>query len=75
MLSVGSASENAIVIPQPEVSGHQLDIFFSQGLLWVENKNGNSCTQLNGVPLHGTRSVQPGTCITVGSASLNLMKA
>jgi len=75
ILSVGSACENAIVIPQPEVSKHQLDIFFSQGHLWVEDKGVLSCAQINGVPLNGTKSLQPGSCITVGSASLNLMCA
>jgi len=78
ILSVGSASENAIVIPQPEILEHQFDIFFSQGHLWIEDKStatdkaSASHPQLNGVPLNGTRSVQPGTCITVGNARLSL---
>ena len=75
VLKVGSACTNAIVIPQPEVLEHQLDLFFSQGYLWVEGHGTTSCVQLNGTPLSGTHSVQPGACITVGKARLNLVHA
>ena len=79
LLSVGSESKNAIVIPKPDILGHQLDIFYSQGHLWIEDKSGTSgkasaiCAQLNGVPLNGTRSVQPGACITLGDTRLSLV--
>ena len=72
-LSVGSACENAIVIPQPEVQSHELDIFYSQGYLWVEERGTGSCTLLNGTPLRGTRNIQPGARITMGNTCLSLV--
>ncbi|MCL1891424.1 MAG: hypothetical protein FWG00_05375 [Coriobacteriia bacterium] len=73
LLSVGSAQDNAIVIPQPQVSAHQLDIFFSQGYLWAEEKGATSLVQLDGVPLDGMRSLQPGACLELCGARLNLV--
>ena len=75
LLSVGSARGNAIVIPQEDVSEHQLDIFFSQGRLWAEDKNAASSVYLNGIPLNGTRSIQPGARITMGNTCLHVTPA
>ena len=79
MLSVGGESKNAIVIPQAEILGHQFDIFYSQGHLWVEDKSSavgiasTTRAQINGVPLNGTRSIQPGARITLGDTCLSLV--
>ena len=75
LLRVGSACENTIVIPELGISEHQLDIFFSQGLLWAEDKGSISCVELNGMPLESPRSMQLGACLSVGTARLNLISA
>jgi len=69
--SVGSARENTIVIPQPEMPDRQLDIFFSRGRLWAEEIGPARLVQLNGIPLEGTRCIQPGACIELCGARLS----
>ena len=74
-ISVGSARENAIVIPFPEMCAHQLDIFFSQGHLWAEEKETRPLFQLNGVPFNGTRNLRPGAVLEACNARLTVVSA
>jgi hypothetical protein len=73
LLTVGSASANNIVIPSAAVAQHQLDIFYSQERIWIEEK-GLSCeTDIDGIPLLGTRSIKPGAQLQVGDAVITLV--
>lgn len=72
LLTVGRAANNAIVIPQDQVAGHHLDIFYSQGMLWAECK-GNQRTLVDGVPLTGTRNIRKGCKLIVGDAVITVV--
>jgi UDP-3-O-acyl-N-acetylglucosamine deacetylase len=74
-LSIGSAAENAIVIPQEQVASHQLDIFYAQGHLWAEGVDTTSQATVGDIPLCGTVRIQPGTEINVGDAKITFLEA
>jgi pSer/pThr/pTyr-binding forkhead associated (FHA) protein len=74
LLSVGRAAHNTIIMPDPGIAEHQLDIFYSQGLLWVEDKGDDQVVLLDGSPVSGTRSMRPGACIELGPAQLSLVR-
>ena len=74
-LSVGSASENAIVIPQDQVALHQLEVFYARGHIWAESVDTSGQATVGEIPLYGTVRIQPGTEINVGDATITLLEA
>lgn len=73
-LSVGSASENAVVIPQGHVSAHHLEVFYAHGHIWVECVDPSNQATVDEIPLCGTVCVKPGAEITVGDATITVLK-
>jgi hypothetical protein len=73
-LSVGSAADNAIVIPQPQVAAHQLEIFFARGQLWVETAANNFIPATDGVNISDTRCLTVSTPLEVGDAKITLLQ-
>jgi pSer/pThr/pTyr-binding forkhead associated (FHA) protein len=73
LLTVGCSSENNIVVPQPAVLEHHLDIFFSHGRVWAEDKGSNLGSSINGIPFHGTRTVSLGSQVTIADTEITLL--
>jgi hypothetical protein len=73
-LSVGSASDNAIVIPQPEVAAHQLEIFYARGQLWVESAEIGQIIDIEGIPLSDTKCLSTNSPLKVGGAQITLLE-
>ncbi len=73
-VSVGSASENAIVIPQDQVAAHQLDVFYAHGHIWAESTDMSQQTTVDEIPLCGTVCVKPGAEITIGDAIITVLE-
>lgn len=73
-LSIGSASENALVIPQKEASAHRLDVFYAHGQIWVENTDTLSEVMVSEMPLHGKTSVTPGSEIKLGDTLITVLE-
>ncbi len=57
-LSVGSASENAIVIPQEQVALHQLEVFYARGQIWAESVEASPQATIGEVLLLASRLEQ-----------------
>lgn len=74
-LSVGSASENAIVIPQGQVSKHLLDVFYARGHIWVESADPSLQVTVDECALYGTVCVEPGAKISAGEAKITILEA
>ena len=74
-LSVGSSSENAIVIPRHEVANHTLEVFYAHGQIWAESTGSSSQATVDEIPLCGTVRIMPGTRIAVGEATITLLEA
>jgi hypothetical protein len=72
-LSIGSATDNTIVIPQPQVAPHQLEIFYARGQLWVETADPSNIIDIEGTPITDTRSLTPTTPLKVGDAKITLL--
>lgn len=78
-LSVGSASENAIVIPQEQVAARQLEVFYAHGHIWAENiellaeREGMQAT-VDSIPLCGTVCIKPGVQISIGDALITVLE-
>ena len=73
-LSVGSAAQNAIVIPQEQVAAHQLEVFYAQGRIWAESTDTSFETVVGETPLYGTVCIKPGIDISVGSATITILE-
>ena len=73
-LSVGSATENSIVIPQEQVAQRQLEVFYAHGQIWAESVGTSLQAIVGETPLCGTVSVKPGTEITVGDATITVLE-
>ncbi|MDR1089089.1 MAG: hypothetical protein LBL23_07455 [Coriobacteriales bacterium] len=73
-LSVGSAAENAIVIPQEQVAAHQLQVFYAHGHVWAENVDATLSATIDEIPLCGTVCIKPGTQIMVGDAHITVLE-
>jgi len=73
-LSVGSASENAIVIPHEEVATRLMQVFYAHGHIWAESTDASALATINEIPLCGTVRMQPGTEITIRDATITLME-
>jgi len=73
-LSVGSAEENAVVLPLKQVAAHQLELFYAHGQIWVESVDTSLLTTVGEVPLDGTVCINPGTEIAVGDATIILLE-
>jgi hypothetical protein len=73
-LSVGSSSDNAIVIPQAQVADHQLEIFFAQGKVWVENSSPSRLGSTTSVAAVGIHTIGPGAELEVGDARITLLE-
>jgi len=74
-LSVGSASENAIVIPQEHLATHLMEVFYAHGQIWAESTCASSQAIVDEIPLCGTVRIQPGTEISIGDATITLLEA
>ena len=74
-LSVGSDSENAIVIPQEQVATHLLELFYAHGQIWAESTDTSAQATIDEIPLCGTVRIQPGTEINIGDATITLLEA
>ncbi|MDR1358659.1 MAG: hypothetical protein LBJ48_04830 [Coriobacteriales bacterium] len=74
-LSVGSAAENAIVIPQEQVSARQLQVFYAHGHVWAESVDAASSATIDEIPLCGTVCIKSGTQIMVGDAHITVLEA
>ena len=73
-LSVGSAAENAIIIPQEQVASRQLEVFYAHGHIWAESVDAAAQTTVGHIPLCGTVRLQPGIEISVGSATIKVLE-
>lgn len=73
-LSVGSANENAIVIPQEIVAERQLEVFYAHGRIWAENIASTAPVSVDESPINGIVCIEPGSTIQVGDANLILLK-
>lgn len=73
-LSVGSSSENAIVIPQEQVAAHQLQVFYAHGHIWVESVDSALHTTIGEEQLLGTVCVGKGSEIKVGDALITVLE-
>ncbi|MDR3136878.1 MAG: hypothetical protein LBU07_05665 [Coriobacteriales bacterium] len=73
-LSVGSAANNEIVIPQERVGEHHLHIFFAHGRVWVESTDACRAASIDGQPISGTLCVNNGSQLQVGDACITLME-
>ena len=74
-LSVGSASENAIVIPQQQVANHLMQVYYAHGQIWAESTCQTMQATIDETPLCGTVRLQTGTKIGVGEAVITLLEA
>ena len=74
-LSVGCARDNNIVLPHTESRRHPVRIFFSQGQLWVEDRQSKQQVEVDGIALTGTRCLKQGAIIKVGEATIELIEA
>ena len=74
-LSVGSSSENAIVIPKEEVATHLMQVFYAHGHIWAESTSTTMQASVDEIPLCGTVRIQPGTEITIGDARITVLEA
>ena len=72
-LSVGSSSENAIVIPQEEVATHLMQVFYAHGHIWAESTGTAMQATVDEIPLCGTVRIQPGTEISIGDAKITVL--
>lgn len=73
-LSIGSGSENAIVIPQEQVATHSLEVYYAHGHVWVESTDTSAQATVDEIPLYGTVLIQPGTQINIGEATITLLE-
>ena len=73
-LSVGSAAENAIVLPLEQVATHLLEVFYAHGHIWAESTGATPQVIVDEIPLCGTVRIQPGTKINVGEATITLLE-
>ncbi|MCL2807719.1 MAG: hypothetical protein FWD27_06135 [Coriobacteriia bacterium] len=74
-LSVGSATENAIVIPQEQVATRLMEVFYAHGQIWAESTDTSALATIDTIPLCGTVRIQPGTEIIIGDATITLLEA
>ena len=73
-LSIGSAPENAIVLPLEQVATHLLEVFFAHGHVWAESSDSSAQATVDEIPLFGTVLIQPGTQINIGEATITLVE-
>ena len=73
-LSVGSSSENAIVIPQEQVAARQLEVFYAHGHIWAESVDSSLPAVIGEVPLCGAVCITSGVEITVGDAIITVLE-
>jgi hypothetical protein len=73
-LRVGYSTDNAIIVPEPDVAAHQCSVFFSQGQLWVEAAEKDGTTFVGNTPLAGPQAIIPGDSLHVGSATITVLE-
>ena len=73
-LSIGSASENAIVIPSEQVAPRHLEVYYTHGDIWVESMDVSYAAQVDELPLSGPVCVKPGMGIVLGEARITVLE-
>jgi hypothetical protein len=72
-LTIGCARDNNIVLPHTESRRHILRLYYTQGLVWAENRGSTQQAFIDGVPLTGTRHLKQGVTLKVGEAKIEFV--
>jgi len=71
--SLGRATSNAIVLPDPAVSSQHALLTYRAGRWWLEDLGSRNGTLLNGVPIERPVVVDVGDIIGLGTVRLKLV--
>lgn len=71
-ISVGRLHENDIVLPDPEVSRHHMEIKLRNNRVWVRDLDSGNGVFVNNERIHGVRWINPNDEIIIGSNQFKL---
>jgi len=74
-ITAGRAPDNAIVVEDPQVSGHHLIFAIQPEGLVVWDNNSTNGSHLNGQPLTGSHRLTTGDLLKIGEVTLRLVPA
>ena len=72
-ISIGRASQNRIVVPDPRCSRNHAEIVWVRGDWYIGDSGSQNGTTVNGQSIAGYRRLQAGDCIRIASYELRFL--
>jgi hypothetical protein len=74
VFSIGRAHDGGVIIPCTQEDGPRIDIFYSRGRFWMEERSGLQAAWADGAQRGEMQAVNEGERLSLGKASLSLVR-